>query len=62
MREASEVVLAGFPLRTDAQVVRHPDRYTDERGRRMWEAVDELLAEREDMRLQPLVDEAGATC
>ena len=35
MREASELVLPGFPLRTDAKVVRHPGRYTDERGRRM---------------------------
>jgi hypothetical protein len=43
MREASELVLPGFPLRTDAKVVRHPDRYTDERGRRMWETVWGLL-------------------
>ena len=45
MREASEVVLAGFPLRSDAKVVRHPDRYVDERGRRMWETVQRLLDE-----------------
>src|SRR5436305_4396749 len=31
MREASELVLPGFPLRTDAKVVRHPDRYPDDR-------------------------------
>jgi hypothetical protein len=43
MREASELVLPGFPLRTDAKVVRHPDRYEDERGRRMWAAVTALL-------------------
>jgi hypothetical protein len=43
MREASEVVLPGFPLRTEAKVVRHPDRYLDERGRRMWELVSTLL-------------------
>jgi DNA polymerase I-like protein with 3'-5' exonuclease and polymerase domains len=43
MREASELVLPGFPLRTDAKVVRHPDRYLDERGRRMWETVCRLL-------------------
>jgi DNA polymerase I-like protein with 3'-5' exonuclease and polymerase domains len=43
MREASELVLPGFPLRTDAKVVRHPERYTDERGRRMWQTVLSLL-------------------
>jgi len=39
MRKASEVVLAGFPLRSDAKVVRYPDRYQDPRGVRMWETV-----------------------
>jgi hypothetical protein len=43
MQEASELVLPGFPLRTDAKIIRHPDRYTDERGRRMWEMVCRLL-------------------
>jgi DNA polymerase family A len=45
MREASELVLPGFPLRTDAKVVRYPDCYVDERGRRMWETVTALLDE-----------------
>jgi hypothetical protein len=44
MREASELVLPGFPLRTDAKIVCYPDRYLDERGRRMWELVCGLLA------------------
>jgi len=39
MRKASEVVLAGFPLRSDAKVVRYPDRYQDPRGTKMWETV-----------------------
>ena len=43
MREASEAVLAGFPLRTEAKIVRHPDRYTDARGEEMWKAVWELI-------------------
>jgi hypothetical protein len=43
MRGASEYVLSGFPLRTDAKVVRFPDRYMDPRGRAMWEAVLGLL-------------------
>jgi hypothetical protein len=45
MREASELVLPGFPLRTDAKVVRYPERYLDGRGRRMWETVCGLLEE-----------------
>jgi hypothetical protein len=43
MRQASEVVLPGFPLRTDAKIVRHPDRYMDPRGRAMWDRVAGLL-------------------
>ncbi len=42
MLRASEIVLGGFPLRTDAKVVRHPDRYSDKRGVAMWQAVCEL--------------------
>jgi hypothetical protein len=42
MREASEIVLDGFQLRTDAKIVRHPDRYSDKRGQVMWETVCEL--------------------
>jgi DNA polymerase I-like protein with 3'-5' exonuclease and polymerase domains len=47
MREASEVVLLGFPLRTDTKVVRYPDRYVDDRGKKMWETVMSLLEELE---------------
>jgi DNA polymerase I len=42
MRQASELVLDGFTLRTDAKIVRHPDRYSDPRGQVMWETVCEL--------------------
>lgn len=42
MQEASEIVLDGFQLRTDAKIVRHPDRYSDKRGQVMWETVCEL--------------------
>src|SRR5262249_40605246 len=45
MREASEIVLAGFPLRTDAKIIRHPDRYLDPRGERFWQTVQALLVE-----------------
>ena len=43
MAEASEVVLAGFRLRSDAKIVRWPDRYMDEPGREFWGRVMRLL-------------------
>jgi hypothetical protein len=46
MREASRVVLDGFELRTDAEVVRYPDRYTDPRGTVMWDRVMHLVRQR----------------
>jgi hypothetical protein len=46
MREASELVLPGFPLKTDAKVMRHPDRFTDPRGERLWAVVASLLVDR----------------
>lgn len=44
MREAGEIVLDGFELRTDADIVTSPDRYTDERGTKMWARVCDILA------------------
>ena len=43
MTEASRGVLDGFEIRTDADVIRYPDRYMDERGTVMWERVTRLL-------------------
>ena len=45
MREASQQVLNGFPLRSDTVLVRYPDRYQDERGAVMWLTVWNLLYE-----------------
>jgi hypothetical protein len=39
MVEASQAVLDGFQLETDAHVVRYPARYMDPRGKTMWERV-----------------------
>jgi len=39
MADASALVLAGFLLRTDAKIVRAPQRYSDERGTRLWEVL-----------------------
>jgi hypothetical protein len=49
MRLASEVILDGFPLRTDVTVVRYPDRYIDPRGRKMWETVQAILTELDEV-------------
>jgi hypothetical protein len=45
MREASELVLPGFPLRTKVKVWAYPDHYRDRRGARMWQIVSRLLAD-----------------
>ena len=45
MVEASRVMLDGFALRSDAEVVRFPDRYSDKRGAEMWNAVMGILEE-----------------
>ncbi len=39
---ASTTVLNGFELRSDAKIIRYPDRYRDKRGSRMWGLVCEL--------------------
>jgi DNA polymerase I-like protein with 3'-5' exonuclease and polymerase domains len=56
MREASELVLPGFPLQSEAKVVKYPERYMDDRGRRMWETVTAILAnlERQDVGVEEL--------
>jgi DNA polymerase-1 len=43
MAEASRVVLNGFEIRTDAEIIRYPDRYMDPRGQRMWGLVQKVL-------------------
>jgi hypothetical protein len=53
MRRASRAILnpaAGgtIELRTDAKIIRHPGRYTDDRGTELWETVLKLLAERRE--------------
>ena len=46
MADASRIVLDGFVLRTDAEVVIWPDRYMDKRGKAMWETIMGLLTDR----------------
>ena len=56
MAEASRIVLNGLELGTEATVVRHPDRYMDERGTVMWNRVMALLD-----RVEPRPDVAPTT-
>jgi hypothetical protein len=44
MAKASSDVLGGFELRSDAKIVRYPDRFMDERGELMWGEVMDLIA------------------
>ena len=45
MDEAARAVLDGFPIATEAKIVRYPDRYMDNRGAVMWRRVMRLLAQ-----------------
>ena len=47
MADASEIVLGGVRLRSEAHVIRYPDRYQDERGRKMWDIIWAVVAELE---------------
>ncbi len=42
MAQASAIVLDGFQLRSDAKIVRWPDRYMDERGWEFWDQAHRL--------------------
>jgi DNA polymerase I len=39
MRAASALILNGFELRSDSNIIVHPDRYMDERGTNFWNIV-----------------------
>jgi DNA polymerase I len=63
MAEASSIVLGGFTLNTDAEVVRYPDRYMDEGGQSMWDRVNRILAARGVMNPDNLpVKKLDTTC
>jgi hypothetical protein len=47
MARASALVLGGFRLRSEAKVVRYPDRYEDERGRVMWDTITGIISDLE---------------
>ena len=47
MRRASRIALTTGELRTDAKIIRYPERYSDKRGKAIWDRVLELLAEQQ---------------
>lgn len=44
MAEASDIVLGGFRLRSEAKIIVPGERYVDKRGVAMWNTVTEILA------------------
>lgn len=60
MREAGKIILAGFELRTDADVVTYPDRFVDGRGRKMWSRVMGILDDIEPDRSRPTLPTVNA--
>ena len=46
MEEASSIVLDGFKLRSDAKIIKYPDRYEDERGKELWNVLLNLLTKK----------------
>jgi DNA polymerase I len=50
MRDAASVVLRGYELPTDKQIILPGGRYYDKRGFKMWTTVERLLAQLEGRR------------
>jgi len=50
MRDAAAVVLRGYELPTDKQVIRPGEHFFDKRGKEMWETISRLLAKLEERR------------
>jgi hypothetical protein len=43
MEDASALILNGFKLRSDVEVYKYPDHYSDKRGIKMWKTINDLL-------------------
>ena len=48
MRDAAALVLRGYELPTDIQMILPGQRYYDERGEAMWNTVSKLVARRQE--------------
>jgi DNA polymerase-1 len=62
MVEASRVVLGGFEVKTDADIFRYPDRYSDPRGEDMWQLMMELKNSGTTGTSEPTPRTYGPTC
>jgi hypothetical protein len=61
MVEASRLILNGFELGTDANLIVHPNRFSDERGAVMWARVTTLIVkERGGEGIRPEITRAAA--
>lgn len=43
MRDAAAIVLRGYEIPTDEQIIQAGSRYFDDRGQEMWETVTKLM-------------------
>jgi hypothetical protein len=50
MRDASAIVLHGYELPTDVQIIRPGERFFDKRGAEMWDVISRLIARIEERR------------
>ena len=50
MGDAAALVLRGYRLPTDKQIIRPGERYFDDRGKTMWDTVTGLLTKLERAR------------
>jgi len=48
MRDASRVILQGYELCTDWQIIRPGERFYDKRGKKMWDTITTLVAKLEE--------------
>jgi DNA polymerase-1 len=56
MAEASRIALGGFELRSEANLIRYPERYRDDRGTKMWETVWAMI---ERVEQDPTIGQSG---
>ena len=53
MQRAGRIVLGGVEIRTDVDVIRWPDRFSDPRGEAMWERVTGIVGQLEALEASP---------
>jgi hypothetical protein len=59
MERASEYVLDGHRLRTDARLLRYPDRFVEPRGQEMWDRVMAIAARLDGYQIESVNESRG---